>query len=73
MNKKKYNSIFELNQDRKSQNITPLSEKESNEYFMKKSIKDNDIANKNAYHLLMEEEKSKKNNLEVMKHLQLLK
>ena len=71
--KKKYNSVFELNQDRGSQNINPLTKEESEEYFRKKESIENNIANKNAYYLLKKEEESKKNNLEFMRNLQLLK
>ena len=71
--KKKYNSVFELNNERTSQNINPMNNNDANEYFKRKSIKDNNISNNNAFYLLKVEEKAKKNNLEFMKNLQLLK
>jgi hypothetical protein len=72
-NKKKYNSIFELNNERTSQNITPMNNRDANEYFRRKSLNDNTLSNNNAYYLLKKEEQAKKNNLEFMKKLQLLK
>ncbi len=71
--KKKYNSVFEINQDRGSQDIKPLTEKQSNDFLNKKKMMSNDIATQNAYYLLKQAEKVKKNNNEFMKHLQLLK
>lgn len=71
--KKKYNSLFEMNQDRGSQDIKPLTEKQSNDFLNKKKMMTNDIATQNAYYLLKQSEKVQKNNNEFMKNLQLLK
>ncbi len=71
--KKKYNSVFEINQDRGSQDIKPLTEKQSNDFLNRKKMMNNDIATQNAYYLLKQAEKVEKNNNEFMKNLQLLK
>ena len=71
--KKKYNSVFEMNQDRGSQDIKPLTEEQSRNFLNKKKMMNNDIATQNAYYLLKKSEQVKKNNNEFMKNLQLLK
>lgn len=71
--KKKYSSLFEINQDRGSQDIKPLTEQQSKHFLNKKKMMNNDIATQNAYYLLKKSEQVKKNNNEFMKNLQLLK
>ena len=71
--KKKYNSVFEINYDRGNQDITPLAEKQAKDFLNKKNMLSNNIANENAYYLLKQSEKVKRNNKEFMRNLQLLK
>lgn len=70
--KKKYNSVFELNQERGSQNTKPLCEDQTREYLRKKNEMENNIANQNAYLLLKEAEEVEKRNKQFMSELKFI-
>lgn len=72
MKKKKYNSVFELNQERGSQNTKPLCEDQTREYLRKKNEMENNIANQNAYLLLKEAEEVEKRNKQFMSELKFI-
>jgi hypothetical protein len=70
--KKKYNNIFELNNERTSQQFILPSMEQSNEYIRQKQSIDNNIANKDAYEMLKKQEEQEKMNNLFWKNLRLL-
>lgn len=70
--KKKYNNIFELNNERTSQQFTLPSMEQSNEYIRQKQSIENNIANKDAYEMLKKQEEQEKMNNLFWKNLRLL-
>lgn len=70
--KKKYNNIFELNNERTSQQFTLPSMEQSNKYIKQKQNIENNIANKDAYELLKKQEEQEKMNNLFWKNLRLL-
>ena len=71
-NKTKYNSVFELNQERGNQNTKPLCEDQTREYLRKKYEMENNTANQNAYLLLKEAEEVEKRNKKFMSELKFI-
>lgn len=70
--KKKYNNIFELNNERTSQQFILPSMEQSNEYIKQKQSIENNIANKDAYEMLKKQEEQEKMNNLFWKNLRLL-
>jgi len=70
--KKKYNNIFELNNERTSQQFLLPSMEQSNEYIRQKQSIENNIANKDAYEMLKKQEEQEKMNNLFWKNLRLL-
>lgn len=71
-NKTKYNSVFELNQERGNQNTKPLCQDQTREYLRKKHEMENNTANENAYLLLKEAEEIEKRNKQFMSELKFI-
>jgi hypothetical protein len=69
-NVKKFNNVEEYKKYRNGQNVTPLSEKESNEYLKTKTTIDETDSSRRAYFYAKQLEESNKKNQQFWGKLQ---
>jgi len=71
--RRKYNSVFELNHDRETQQFNIPSMEQSRQFIKSKENREQEIANENAYRLLQQHEQQEALNKKFWKNMNLLK